>query len=87
MKNPRRDIRKAGCKIAADGNGKKKKIKRKERLEKKKKKYYSQLRTVTPAKYGFAPDLNLNKGLAKRCRSTNVSCGAWLAPERFGRSG
>lgn len=39
MKNPRRDIRKAGCKIAADGNGKKKKkIKREERLEKKKKK-------------------------------------------------
>lgn len=38
MKNPRRDIRKAGCKIAADGNGKKKKkIKREERLEKKKK--------------------------------------------------
>lgn len=63
MKNPRRDIRKAGCKIAADENGKKKKYK-KRRLEKKKK-YYSQLRTVTPGKVWFCPGFKSEQGFGE----------------------
>ncbi|KND96437.1 hypothetical protein QG37_07174 [Candidozyma auris] len=66
MKNPRRDIRKAGCKIAADGNGKKKKkIKREERLEKKKKKILQPVTNSHPRQVWFCPGFKSEQGFGE----------------------